>query len=105
MGLTCLLTVQGDFIIAHCGGFHSFFNTLINGTIEEKALISFNIISSKNREYFEVAEVSELIREMLEAGNRGTEKVHVYDYDLTLGEQVGMFYEGRCFGRDVLQLD
>ena len=24
-----LLDLQGDFIIAHCGGFHSFFNTLI----------------------------------------------------------------------------
>ena len=24
-----LLSAQGDFIIAHCGGFHSFFNTLI----------------------------------------------------------------------------
>ena len=24
-----MLAVQGDFIIAHCGGFHSFFNTLI----------------------------------------------------------------------------
>jgi hypothetical protein len=29
LGLTCLRTMQGDFIIAHCGGFHSFFNTLI----------------------------------------------------------------------------
>lgn len=65
-----------------------FFSTLINGTLEEKAQISFNLIAAKHRDYFELADVSELIKDLLQAGTKGLDVVHVYDYDLSLGDQV-----------------
>lgn len=65
-----------------------FFNTLINGTLEEKALISFNMIANKNRERFDLADVIELVKELLEAGGKSADMVHVYDYDLSIGDQV-----------------
>lgn len=39
----CHVLGQGDFKIAHCGGFHSFFNTLIKGINLVAKLLHHNI--------------------------------------------------------------
>lgn len=63
------------------------------------------MIATRNKEFFELPDVSELIKELLESGSKGVDLVHIYDYDLSLGDQVIKIEAGRGVGRDLLQFN